>query len=97
MNTSENTNEPTADHFTSPSALRQFALDTATQLRQAGLSEAADVMEAAANFPATTGSEWLGELGIASKTIGERFKLSEVLRAKVVRIARTAASRRPYG
>lgn len=97
MNTDENADASALDHFASPSALRQFALDSGVQLRNAGLDEAGDMMEAAANFPATTGWEWLGELGLAAKTIGERFNLSDVLRARVVRIARTAASRQPYG
>ncbi len=82
--------------FTSPSAFRQFAIDTAIQLRQAGLGEAADTMEAAANFAATTGSEWLGELGIAAKTIQKRFDVPDALRSRVSRIAKAATSKHPY-
>jgi hypothetical protein len=96
--TSPNQAEETpGNSFSSPSAFRQFAIDTAIQLRQAGLSEAADIMESAANYAATTGSEWLGELGIATKTIQKRFDLPEALRSRVSRIAQAAASRQPYG
>jgi hypothetical protein len=94
--TTGSTNEPEPQKFASPWALRQSALESAVQLRQAGLSEAADMMEAAANFPATTGSEWLGELGIAATTIQKRFDVPEALRGRVSRIAQAATSRHPY-
>lgn len=97
MNTDENADASALNHFSSPSALRQFALDTATQLRQAGLNEAADIMEAAANYAATTGSEWVGELGIAAKTILKRSVPPEALHRRVSRIAEAATSRHPYG
>jgi len=84
-----------AEKFTSPSALREFALETAAQLKRCGLSEAGDIMQAAANFCVTTGSEWLGELRIAAKTIRGRFELSQDLHARVMRIARAAGSRQP--
>jgi hypothetical protein len=94
---SDSRKQTAAEKFRSPSALRQFALETATLLRQTGLSEAGSFMEVAANFPATTGWEWLAELGQAAKAIGERFELPQDLRARVSLIARTATSRQPYG
>ena len=97
MTSPNQTDEPGGERFASPSALRQYAIETAAQLRQAGLSEAADIMEAAANFAATTGSEWLGELGIAAKTIQKRVDLPEAIRSRVSRIGQAAASRQPYG
>lgn len=97
MTSRNQSDEPAAEKFASPPALRQYAIDTAIQLRQAGLSEAADIMEAAANFVATTGSEWLGELGIATRTIRKRFEMSESLGGRVSRIAESATSRHPYG
>jgi len=85
------------EYFASPSTLRQFALETAAKLSQAGLSEAGNIMETAANFAATTGSEWLGELGLAANTVAKRFKVPEPLGARISRIARVSASRHPYG
>ena len=90
-------NEPEQGRFASPSALRQYAIQTAAHLRRAGLSEAGNIMESAANFAATTGSEWLGELGQAAKTIHRRFDLPQVLAVRVARIAEAARSRHPYG
>jgi hypothetical protein len=97
VTSSDQPNQPEYGRFASPPALRQYAIETASQLRQSGLREAADIMEAAANFAATTGSEWLGELGIAAKTIQKRFDLPEALRSRVSRIGQAAASRQPYG
>ncbi len=42
MTTIRNSEQPAPEHFASPSDLRQFAIETATQLRQAELSEAGD-------------------------------------------------------
>jgi hypothetical protein len=97
MTNSDQHHEPTGEKFASPSALRQFAIETATLLRQTGLNEAGDILEAAANFAATTGWEWLGELGIATKTIQKRTDLPDSLRSRISRIAQAAASRQPYG
>ena len=97
MTTANQSDEPGGERFASPSALRLYAIDTATQLRLAGLSEAGDIMESAANFGATTGSEWLGELGIAAKTIQKRFDVPDALRSRVSRIGLAADSRQPYG
>ena len=97
MNADRSTEDLAPDFFASPSALRQFALETAGQLRQAGLSEAGDIMESAAKFVTSSGWEWLGELGAAAETAARRFALPQALGAKVSRIARAVASQRPYG
>src|SRR5437762_7417607 len=97
MTPSKDTGEGADGRFTSPSALWQFAVETAMQLRQAGLSEAGDIMESAAKFVTSSGWEWLGELGVAAKTITKRFNLPEALRARVSRIGEAATSRHPYG
>jgi hypothetical protein len=97
MTTANQFDESEGEGFASPSALRQFAMESAIQLRQARLSEAGDIMEAAANFAATTGWEWLGELGIAARTIQKRFDLPDELCSRVSRIAEAATSKHPYG
>jgi hypothetical protein len=88
---------PATEKFASPSALREFALETASQLRAAGLTEACEVMESAATFVTSSGWEWLGELGAASASIRERFQLPDFIAVRVARIHETATSRQPYG
>ncbi len=83
--------------FASPSALREFALETASQLRAAGQVEACEVMEAAATFVTGSGWEWLGELGFAAASIREKFRVSDLVAARLARIQAAASSRRPYG
>ena len=83
--------------FASPSALREFALETAALLRADGHAEAGELLEAAATFVSGSGWEWLGELDAATKSIRQRFKLSDELAARVARIRKTATSRSPYG
>jgi hypothetical protein len=92
-----NSGQPVPGYFASPSALRQYAIETATQLRQAGLSEAGGIMELAAKFVTSSGSEWLGERGAATKTIQNRFDLSDWLRSRVARIGQASASKHPDG
>ena len=83
--------------FASPSALREFALETASQLRVAGQVEACEVMEAAATFVTCSGWEWLGELGAAAASIRERFQVSDLVAARLSRIREAATSQPPYG
>ena len=82
--------------FTSPSALREFALETAAQLRAAGQAEASEVMEAAVDFVTSSGWEWLGELGAAAASIRDRFQVSDLVASRLARIRATAKSRQPY-
>jgi hypothetical protein len=51
--------------FDTPDALRDFAVETAAMMRTAGLLEAARKLDSAATAACTTGSEWLGEIGLA--------------------------------
>lgn len=53
--------------FQSPEELRQFALDTAVLLERAGHWAEGHALESAATAMYATGSEWLGELGVAVK------------------------------
>lgn len=83
--------------FASPSALREFALETASLLRAGGQAEAGEVMESAATFVSGSGWEWLGVLGAAATSIRERFQLSDGVAARLTRIHKAAISRQPYG
>jgi len=86
-----------AGGFASPSALWEFAIETVSQLRQAGMSEAADLLKGAACYVTSSGWEWLGELGVATASIRKRFHLPGPIASRIKRIHRTATSRRPYG
>lgn len=86
-----------AEPFESPSALRRFALDTATELRAQRKGDAGDVLESAAKLVTGSGWEWLGELHVAAERCRAERAVPEELRAKLVRIARVAGSSRPYG
>jgi hypothetical protein len=86
-----------AEKFTSPSALREFALETAAQLRATGQTEACELMEAAATYVTSSGWEWLGELGAAASSIRERYQVSDLVAARLARIREAAASQQPYG
>lgn len=83
--------------FDSPEALRQFAIDTASELRAAGIADAADTLERAARYVTGSGWEWLGALGMAAKQIQPNRDLSDELRQKLKRLAKAGTSRRPYG
>jgi len=85
------------EKFASPSALREFALETASRLRAAGQAEACEIMEAAATFFTSSGWEWLGELGAAVASIRERFPVSDLIAARLTRIRDAATSQQPYG
>ena len=83
--------------FASPSALREFALETAAQLRADGQTEAGEVLEAAATYVTGSGWEWLGELDAATARIRQCFQVSEAVATRLARIHKAATSRRPYG
>jgi hypothetical protein len=58
--------------FSNPSELRAFVVNLAGELARDGLPEAAERLRAAANFPAGTSSEWLGELGLAVREVQQK-------------------------
>lgn len=60
--------------FSNPSELRAFVMSLAEELARAGLSESAERLRAAATFPATTSSEWLGELGLAVREVQQKLR-----------------------
>lgn len=83
--------------FKSPSELRRFALETASQLRAVGLTEASEVLEQAANFVTSSGWEWLGELSAAAASIEAKFPVSDSVAPRLAAIREAATSERPYG
>jgi hypothetical protein len=83
--------------FASPSTLREFALETALQLRAAGRTEASEVIEAAATCVTSSGWEWLGGPGAAAASIRGRFQVSGLVAARLARIREAATSQQPYG
>ncbi|HLY61725.1 MAG TPA: hypothetical protein VKV95_13340 [Terriglobia bacterium] len=62
--------------FSSPSDLRAFVLNLADELARAGKPEASERLRAAATYPATTSSEWLGELGLAVREVQQKHQPS---------------------
>ena len=85
-----------SEKFPSPDALREFALETAAQLRAVGRPEAGEILESAANLVTSSGWEWLGELGVAATSIRKRFPLPDGIADRVARIRKVATSRQPY-
>lgn len=85
------------EKLTTPSDLRELALETAALLRAAGHREAGGALESAAKLATSSGWEWLGELGAAVADIGGRAEMSADLGARPARIREAATSRRPYG
>lgn len=83
--------------FKSPSELRKFALEAASQLRAVGLTEASEVLEQAANFVTSSAWEWLGALGAAAAGIEARFSVSDSVAPRLAAIREAATSEHPYG
>ena len=83
--------------FQTPSELRQYVLEVAAEIESSGLAEAAALLRDGANFPATTGWEWLGELALAVEKVRDRFTLPAGTREPLSLVLKTARSDRPYG
>ena len=60
------------------------------------MDEAADVLERGVRYTATTGSEWLGELGKAAREFRRRYRLEERFDDTLKTIESSARSRKPY-
>ena len=58
--------------------------------------EAADLLERGVRYTATTGSEWLGELGLAVREVRRRFAVEGALGDALKAIESTTRSRNPY-
>ena len=82
--------------FASPSALREFVLETASQLHKANLTKAGEILEAAANYVTSSGWEWLGELGLASEKIRNEYQLPSNIASRTERVLTAVKSQQPY-
>lgn len=72
--------------FESPDALNDFISEVRAGLQAAGFQGAADRLGAIQNTAFTTGSEWLGELGLAVKEIRRERGIPPPLDAKLKQI-----------
>ena len=58
--------------FSSPSELRAFVLKLAEELERAGMPEDSERLRLVATIAYTTGSEWLGDLGLAVREVQKK-------------------------
>jgi hypothetical protein len=72
--------------FTDPDDLNRFVSEVRTDLQAAGLDVAAQRIATVQSTAFTTGSEWLGELGVAVNAIRGMHTLPADLDAKLERI-----------
>jgi hypothetical protein len=72
--------------FASPSDLNQFVTQVRADLEAAGLGEAAKPFARIQSTAFTTGSEWLGELGLAVREIRGKYAVPKELDLKFERI-----------
>jgi hypothetical protein len=77
-----------SDDFKSPEELHTFITQTAEKLRTQGQTEAADLLTNIQNMAFTTGSEWLGELGLLVRRVQREFHLDSDLRRDLKQIMR---------
>jgi hypothetical protein len=80
--------------FTSPDELNRFVSQLRQELEAAGFREASRRLGRVQGVAFTTGSEWLGELGIAVKGIRGECAVPPELDAKLERVL--AAVRRVW-
>jgi hypothetical protein len=69
--------------FDSPDALNQVVTEVRAELEARGLSTAARRLAEVQESAYTTGSEWLGELGVAVQAVQGERGLTPELRAKL--------------
>lgn len=72
--------------FASPSDLRAFVINLSDELARAGLPEASERLRAAATASCTTGSEWLGELGLAVREVQQKHCPPTAIQAELERV-----------
>jgi hypothetical protein len=83
------------DSFKSPEELHAFVAEVAEKLRVQGQTEAADLLASIQNVAFTTGSEWLGELGLLVRRLQRDFDLDADVRGDLKRIMRAVNSAWP--
>jgi hypothetical protein len=75
--------------FKSPEELDAFIIEVSEKLRTQGQTEAADVLASIRKVAFTTGSEWLGELGLLVRRLHREFDLDASIRRDLKRIMRS--------
>ena len=81
-----------SDNFKSPEELHAFISEVTEKLRAQGQTEAADMLASIQNVTFTTGSEWLGELGLLVRRLQREFDLDANIRRDLKRIMRSVKS-----
>jgi len=78
----------TNDVFTSPGELNALISQVAEELREQGQTEAADLLAGVQTVAFTTGSEWLGEVGLLVRRLQREFDLDASVRQDLKQIMR---------
>lgn len=76
------------DDFNTPAELDAFISVVVEKLRTDGQTEAADLLASIQKTAFTTGSEWLGELGLCVRRLQREFDLEASIRGDLKRIMR---------
>ena len=76
------------DEFKSPEERGAFITEVAKKLRGQGQTEAADLLAGVQTVAFTTGSEWLGEVGLLVRRLQREFELDASVRHDLKRIMR---------
>ena len=76
------------NNFEFPDDLYQFVDKVIQKLRQAGQEDAAKVLADWHSTAYTTGSEWLGDLGLAIRKIQKQGKIDKSIKADLERLLR---------
>jgi len=78
-----------SDDFKSPEELHAFIEEVAEKLRSKGQMEAAETLTSIQNVAFTTGSEWLGELGLLVRRVQRTFDLDPDIDRDLKRVMRS--------
>lgn len=76
------------DDFKSPEELDSFMAKVAERLRGQGQTEAANLLSGVQTVAFSTGSEWLGEVGLIVRRLQREFRLDASVRQDLKRIMR---------
>ncbi len=69
--------------FKSPDDLYTYVVETVEILHSSGISQAAKSIEDANSTFYTTGSEWLGELGLAVRAVEAEFDIHDEIQDRL--------------
>ena len=72
--------------FTSPSDLRAFVLNLSDELARAGLTEHAERLRTVATIAYTSGTEWMGDIGLAVRDAQKKHHVSPEIQEMLERV-----------